>query len=259
MNHMTDFLRRSGAALAFLMAAALPATVQAQTTDSPEEVPRWAGRGFAHVSVGVQPTGRTHVAAGSFDLYDQPATFEASVGTGAAAAVDLTGGIRLWENFAGMMSYTFYSDSAGAVVDARIPHPLFADMYATGSAEVGGLRHREQSVHLAVAYVLPLPALWDSRLMVFAGPSIIALSKGVVQDVTVQPGTQDVTGATTRNVSATTLGGHFGFDVQYPVTDRFGAGFLLRWSGGTADVPQVEGGKVKVGGLQVGVGIRYAF
>lgn len=257
MNDMMRVLRRFGGVVAVLAMTAMPAMAQGQ--DDPERLPSWEGRGFAHVSIGVQPTGRTHVSAGSFDLYDEPATFDASVGTGSAAMVDLTGGIRIWENFAGVMSYTHYSDSAGAVVNARIPHPLFANAYASGSVEVGGLRHREQSVHLAAAYVLPLPALFDTRLMVFAGPSIIALSKGVVRDIVVQDGTQVVAGANTQNVSATTLGGHFGFDIQYPVTEEFGAGFLLRWSGGRADVPQVEGGEVKVGGLQVGVGIRYAF
>lgn len=257
-NSMTVLLRSCGF-LAVLALTAPPLAAQTPAESDDRQVPLWTGRAFAHVSVGAQPTGRTYVSAGSFDLYDEPATFDASVSTGSAAFVDLTGGIGLWENFAGVMSYTFYSDSAGAVVNGNIPHPLFANTYASGSVNVSGLRHREQSVHLAVAYVLPRPDLWDVQVMLFAGPSIVSLNKGVVRDITVQNGTQTVERANTESVSSTTLGAHFGFDVKYPITDAIGAGFLLRWVQGTADVPQVQGGKVKIGGLQFGAGVRYEF
>jgi hypothetical protein len=259
-NSMTALLRSCGL-FAVVALTALPVAAQTPTDSSADDhrVPLWTGRAFAHVSVGAQPTGRTYVSAGSFDLYDEPATFDASVSTGSAAMIDLTGGIGLWENFAGVMSYTYYSDKAGAEVNSNIPHPLFANTYASGTVSVSDLRHREQSVHLAVAYILPRPDLWNVQVMLFAGPSIISLNKSVIRDITVQDGTQTVQRANTQDVSATTLGAHFGFDVKYPITDRIGAGFLLRWAQGTADVPQVQGGKVKVGGLQFGAGLRYEF
>lgn len=251
MKNVTRIWQRCGAAMVVVAFGVVP--VGAQSLED------WEDRGFANISIGSQPTGRTHLAKGEFDLYDEAGSYEASLGTGAAPIVDLMGGVRVWRNVAAAIGYSFYSDSVSPQVTARIPDPLFVDAFAQDSVNVGGLRHREQTVHLSAAYMLTIQGIEPVQLMFFAGPSIFALSKGVVSGVSVEPGTQNLAGATTQNVSGTGLGGHFGIDARYPLTERFGAGLLLRWASGSVDVPQVEGGDVSVGGLSVGVGLRYSF
>jgi hypothetical protein len=231
--------------------AALP--VQAQV------VQPWEDRGYVNVSGGVQPTGRTHVATGDFDLYDETGTFDATLKTGSAAIVDISTGVRIWDNALVGVSYTRYSDKVGTLVNAQVPNPLLVNAFAAASADVGGLDHREQAVHMSVGYMVPVVGLSSLRLMFHAGPTIFSLDKDVISGVTVPAGTQTVDGAVTQNVSGTALGAHFGADVQYMVTSRFGAGLLLRWASGKVDVPQVDGGKVSVGGLTVAAGLRYSF
>jgi hypothetical protein len=251
MNNWTGIWQQCGGAIVLMALAALPVDAQV--------IQPWEDRGFVNVSGGVQPTGRTHVAAGEFDLYDETGSFDATLKTASAGIFDIQAGVRVWDNALVAVSYTRYSDKVGALVNARVPDPLLVDAFADASTNVGGLHHREQSVHMSVGYMVPIVGLPGLRLMFHAGPTVFSLDKDVVTGVTVPAETQTVDGAVTQNVSGTALGAHFGADVQYMVTDRFGGGVLLRWASGKVDVPQIDGGKVSVGGLTVGVGLRYSF
>lgn len=251
MKYGTGFWLQCGGMMVVVTMAARPVEAQA--------IRPWDDRGFVNVSVGAQPTGRTHVAAGEFDLYDESGTFDASLQTGASSIFDIQTGVRVWNNALVALAYTRYSDSVGALVHARVPDPLFVDTFAEATADVGGLRHREQAVHMSVGYMVLVPGLDGMRLLFHAGPTAFSLNKDVVSGVTVVPGTQVVDGVTVENVSSSALGAHFGADAQYMINSRLGAGLLIRWAAGSVDMPQIEGGKVKVGGLTVGVGVRYVF
>lgn len=251
MTNWQGIGRRCGGAVVLMALTALPAEAQIMGV--------WEDRGFVNVSGGVQPTGRTHVATGEFDIYDETGTFEASLKTKSAGIFDIHTGVRVFDNALVSVAYTRYSDTIGAFVNARVPHPLFVDSFADATAEVGSLKHSENVVHMSVGYMVPVPGLSKLRLLFHAGPTVFSLDKDVVLNVTVEPGTQNIAGTTKQNVSGTTLGGHFGADVQYTITRQFGAGLLLRWAAGTVDVPQIQGGQVKVGGLTIGAGLRYSF
>lgn len=251
MNKWTGIWQQCGGAIVLVALAALPAEAQLAQP--------WEDRGFVNVSGGVQPTGRTHVATSEFELYDETGSLDATLKTGSAAIFDISAGVRIWRNALAGVSYTRYADRVGTVVDAHVPHPLLVDVFAATSTNVGGLDHREQAVHMSLGYMVPVVGISNLRLMFHAGPTVFSLAKDVITDVTVPRGTQTVDGATTQRVSSTGLGGHFGADMQYTMSRRFGAGLLLRWASGTVDAPQIEGGEVSVGGLTVAAGLRYSF
>ena len=251
MINVKGIWTQCGGAVALVAFAALPAQAQ--------EMGLWEDRGFVNVSGGVQPTGRTHVATGEFDLYDETGSFNASLKTRSAGIFDLHTGVRVFDNALVSVAYTRYADTLGAFVNARVPNPLFVDAFADATSEVGSLKHTEHAVHMSAGYMLLVPGLSDLRLLFHAGPTVFSLDKDVVIGVSVTPGTQQVDDVRRQNISGTALGAHFGADVQYIITRQFGAGLLLRWAAGTVDVPQVDGGKVKVGGLTIGGGLRYSF
>lgn len=251
MNNWKGLWQQCGGAIVLMALAALPAEAQIGGI--------WEDRGFVNVSGGVQPTGRTHVATGQFDLYDEAGTFDASLKTKSAGIFDIHTGVRVFDNALVSVAYTRYADTLGAFVNARVPHPLFVDNFADATSEVGSLKHTEHAVHMSAGYMVLVPGLSKLRLLFHAGPTVFSLDKDVVTGVSVTAGTQTVDGVKTQAVSGTALGAHFGADVQYTITRNFGAGLLLRWAGGSVDIPQIDGGKVKVGGLSVAGGLRYSF
>ncbi|HZB25950.1 MAG TPA: hypothetical protein VE379_07450, partial [Vicinamibacterales bacterium] len=56
----------------------------------------------------------------------------------------------------------------------------------------------------------------------------------------------------------TTVGVHFGVDATYLVTPRIGAGVLVRYSVGSADLEGATD-SLTVGGFQIGGGVRLRF
>ena len=54
------------------------------------------------------------------------------------------------------------------------------------------------------------------------------------------------------------MGVHFGVDLTYMVTPRFGVGGIARYSWGSADLAGAED-SVTVGGFQIGAGLRVRF
>jgi hypothetical protein len=54
------------------------------------------------------------------------------------------------------------------------------------------------------------------------------------------------------------MGIHFGVDITYLVTPRYGVGVLARYTWGSADITGADE-SVTVGGLQIGGGLRIRF
>lgn len=252
MRNSTRVLQSLGVAVALLSVSSVAAAQSRQN---------WTDWGFASFSLGVQPASRTHTVSGSFDLYDEQATFDASLGTGSSSLVDLMGGARVWRNVGVALGYSRYSDTVSTIVNARIPDPLFFDAHHGAAVAVDDLAHREGTVHLSAVYVMPLvfPRIDMVEVMVYAGPSFFSLSKDVVQGYSVAPGTSDIDVVDVAKVSGNGTGIHFGVDVRYPVTKNIGAGLFLRRAAGSVDIPEVDGGSVDVGGASFGVGVRVRF
>ena len=237
------------------MAGATPARAQA--------VQPWTDRAFVNVNVGAQTKARRYEVTGSFPLYQETATYETSLTTGDGPVIDVAGGYRIFRNLAVGLGVTRYSDSHDATVSGVVPDPLFFDTPRASSLALNGLDHAETAVHLSAAYVVPVQALDGLDVVVFGGPTFFSLDKDVLGAVSVAPGGAELSDAAITSVSGSGTGAHVGLDVTYIALRRaglgVGIGLFVRQSTATVDVPEVDGGEVKVGGLNYGVGARIRF
>ena len=128
------------------------------------------------------------------------------------------------------------------------------------SSSQSGLKHSENTVHLAAIWMIPFANKID--LGVFAGPSIFAVSQEAVTSLTVsEPG--PTISAPVVKLSKTTVGANFGVDVQYMLDKKWGigkwgVGGIARYSVGSAGLPGLNK-KLTVGGFQIGGGARMRF
>lgn len=222
----------------------------------------WTDRGFVNVNGGFQTQARTATAEGSQPLYDEDATFEASIGVGNAPLIDVAGGWRLWRNLAVGIGVSRYSDTSGTTLVASIPDPLFFDTPHQASVPVSGLRHTEVATHVSAIWVMPFTDTID--VAISFGPSVYAVSKDVVTGISVAPGTTSLTDVSTGTVSETGVGGHVALDVHYILLEDLGpfrtvgAGLFLRYGTASIDVDGIDG-SLDVGGLNYGLGVRLRF
>jgi len=258
---LRQICRYSGLCLLLFAAAASPASAQGLLGRP------WEERGFFNVNFASQASERRSVVTNGIPIYDQTATFSATVDVSSASTVDVMGGWRVWRNMAVSLGYSRYSDSTDALVSASIPDPLFFDSPHPASALLGGQKHRENAVHLSALWMRPVTGKID--VAVFAGPSFISVSKDLVSGLSVAPGTSEVASVSTSRISETGVGGHIGFDIRYTIREdlnvfgffgirKLGAGIFVRYSAASVDA-NVQGGTVDVGGLNYGIGLRVGF
>jgi len=217
----------------------------------------WHDKGFANVNFGSQTIARRHTNEGSLPLYEEVATWDSSFGVGNNTLIDVSGGVRLWRNFGVGVGFSSYKDTASASVNASIPDTLIFDSPHASSATVDGLEHKERAVHLSAVFVLPIIDKLD--VTVSAGPSFYTLKKDVVSNITVANGATSIGSVQTSNLSENTTGGHVGFDVRYRIYKWIGAGVFARYSTASINTDAVSEGKIEVGGLNYGGGLRIVF
>jgi hypothetical protein len=215
--------------------------------------PAFGTQRFVSVNVGAQPA-RTNLNTGAtFPIHDETGSFSARHGVKNGPFVEASAGVNVWRQLSVGVGYSAFSSNSNASVTATIPDPLFYDHPGT-STQVALLARRERGVHLMVGWLMPVTDKIDVTLSV--GPSFILVRQQIVSSVTVPVGTQTFS----TNVSAetgTVKGVNVGFDGTYMFSPTFGAGLLIRYAGGTVDLPSVEG--VKAGGFQAGIGARLRF
>jgi hypothetical protein len=221
----------------------------------------WTETGFIAVSGGGQTDARSVRTSGATPIFGESATWDSTVGVGAAGLFDITGGYRVWNNVAVALGYSRYSDTTSTVVNASIPDPLIFDMPRPASTTVSGLAHAENALHLSAAYVMPLTDRLATTVM--AGPTFFFVRKDIIGDITLAG--EDLAGATTERLEETAVGGHITVDVRYRLLDdlgpirHVGVGLFLRYSGASIDAPSVGGGGIDVGGFNYGAGVRIGF
>jgi hypothetical protein len=206
------------------------------------------------MEVGAQPQQRTVASSASFPLYDETATVTTSQEVHNGAVFGVGAGYRVRPSVGvGALVTVFNARKGEAAVIAAVPDISFTDRFSTVTTSVAGLRHREVGIHLQ--------AIWFGRVgdrfpvTLSAGPSIVSVKHDIaVANVTT--GTQTVaTGKTSEKETA--VGVNAGGTFEYPFTPTVSAELFVRYAGGTVDLPSAA--DVKVGGLQIGAGLRYAF
>jgi hypothetical protein len=90
------------------------------------------------------------------------------------------------------------------------------------------------------------------------GPSIFQVSQDIPTAITVTEPSATLASTSVTKVDKTTVGIHFGVDVNYMITPRWGAGVLARYAWGSADLEGATD-SLTVGGFQIGGGLRVRF
>ncbi len=235
-----------------LLCIALCATVaspaQAQMT--------WTDKGFVNLNLGAQSGSDTIATTSSFPLYDETATVATSQKVSGGGFFDLSGGYKVWSNLAVAVGYSKTSNKDGATIAASIPDPVFYDRPRTVAAAAADLQHSESVVHLMGVWMVPVTDKIDVGISF--GPSIFNVKQELPTTLTIAEPGPTVTGVAISEAKETGVGFNFGVDVSYMVTKRFGAGLLARYTGGSVDLAGATD-SLKVGGFQIGVGLRARF
>ena len=213
---------------------------------------------FASVNIGGQLASRTFTSSITQTVHFETASLVSSQAVGRGAVIDFGGGYRVWGDvFAGVVVSRF-GNSADASYSASIPHPVFFNNPRTTTGAVNDLKRSEVAVSPHVVWAMPLTDKID--VAVAAGVAIIHLSQDLVGSFSVPLNTQDLTPITTTE-SGTAAGAYVAADFIYnlPTTwyGIYGVGGYLRYAGATVELPSVT--DAKVGGFQIGVGIRLRF
>lgn len=179
-----------------------------------------------------------------------------ALGFSAGAAVRLLP--RLWVG----AQYAMAEMKPSASITAVIPHPILFNASRTVEGSVDDVAHKEQNVHVALMYALPVQAV-DVKVM--GGPTFFSVKQDFVSGVAISEtypfDTATFTSATTKQLSERAVGFNAGVDISRLISSNVGIGALIRYS--RADVkfddPDIGQQTVKAGGLEVAGGLRLRF
>ncbi|HKY22644.1 MAG TPA: hypothetical protein VJM31_15635 [Vicinamibacterales bacterium] len=238
------------AALAALLCVVVSSTAAAQTQDPTTF--------FLDINAGGQTQSRSFETTTSFPLHGETAVINTAQGVSGGGIFDLSVGYRFMRNFAVGLGVTTFSDTGDASVAASIPSPAAFNRPASVSTSMSDLKHREVATHLMLVYTRLVPAMvvpGNLEVALNVGPSFFNVSQDLVT-AAVPTGTQNLNLSTHRE-RATAVGANIGVNVNYLLRPNYGAGVFLRYAGASADFDTA--GKLKVGGLQLGIGLRLRY
>ena len=225
----------------------------------------WEGRGFINVNFGLQ-VGSDSTASSSTtsEVYGETATFTTAQSFDSQVPFfDIGGGIRVAGNFGIGFSYTRASANGSVTVDASIPSPIYYDKPRAVNAQVDDLDHIEDGYHFQLVWMLPVTDRFD---VVFSGgPSVFNLKQGVLTEYSYSEVGSPWTTVNLTASQTTATGSQLGFNVGADLTFRFannvGVGAMMRYTAATVSVEPPGGTAldVKVGGFQIGGGLRLRF
>ena len=225
----------------------------------------WEGRGFLNVNFGLQVVAEdVATTSTTFSLYDETGKLTTAQTIDSQAPFwDIGGGFRIAGNFGVGFTYSRLSATGAAEVDAQVPSPVYYDQPRTVTATVDDLEHVEDGYHFQAVWMLPVT---DKFAIVFSGgPSVFNLKQGIVTSPQITEGAPPYSTVNMTVSQATTTGSQVGFNIGADLTYRFannvGIGALVRYAAATVSL-EPEGGEpsdVKVGGFQIGGGLRIRF
>jgi hypothetical protein len=198
-----------------------------------------------------------------WEEHRETATATVDYGVGASRLFGGGLGIRLWRQVGAGVAVSAASRTGTAAVDARIPHPFFFDQAREIGGDAPSLTRSETGVHVQVLYVVPSNG--RRRIVLAAGPSRFRLEQDVVTTVrfTEQFPFDEAAfqRADTLARRASAVGFNVGADVAYMFTRTLGLAGTARFARATVALVRPGGGRTRVvaGGLQGGMGLRFAF
>ena len=251
-----------GVLVAMLLALASPAAAQPPAQPPDEEPQGWLGdslpplwdRIFINVNAAGQLQLLSFGSSGRFDSFDEVGGMATAQNVGRGVLFDVTGGYLLNPHLGiGVGAWTAIAKSAVAG-SATMPDPLVYGQYLTSNLGADDLR--QTIIGVSLQAVLSQSLGQHLAVSAFIGPTFI----DVRQDVgSMSVGANNLTPALTieRQSARTAKAGSAGIDIAWMMNEQVGIGILARYVKGEVDLPAVPG--MKVGGTQVGAGIRYRF
>lgn len=248
-------LKRTGIALAI---GALVGTgaVDAYAQGAP------ADRIFLNVNGGLQMVSKEFESVSEFTIYDEAARLTGGQKIGSRPIFDASAIYRLRGSLGVGVGLSLYRDEGNLTVTGQIPHPLFTNQYRVASATADGVRHRSLATNLMAVWLVPFTTKVDFAFS--AGPSIVFVSQDLLSGVNLAPergpsfATPTIEAVTVSEQRKTALGFNVGADASYMLTERYGAGFSVRYVRASVELPGLTE-SLTVGGLQMLGGLRLRF
>ena len=238
-----------------MIAATGVALCLCSVTDAQAQM-QWTDKGFVNFSFGAQAPSRSLTAETNPIIYDEPASFIGTQDVGGGAFFDIAGGYKVWRNLAVGVGLTHVGSKADLNVDASIPDPIAFDSPRHVSTVLPDAKHSQTGINLTGSWMMPVTDKVDIGYQF--GPTIFLVSQDLpgIPEIS-EPG-PTITNLPRETVDKTTFGLHFGIDVTYLITPRWGAGVLARYTWGSADLTGTDE-SVTLGGFQIGGGVRVRF
>lgn len=245
--------------MSILKAAMLTLAIFALAAPAAEAQMTWTDQGFVNASLGVQGGSRSLATSTAFDIYEETGSLSTTQEVGGGGFFDVSGGYKVWRNLAVGIGFSRAGSEADVTVSALVPDPLQFDRLRPATASATGAQYSELAVNLSGTWMMPVTDKVDVGFSF--GPTIFLISQDLPGAL--DPGDITEPGPTIRqvrltSVDNTSIGIHLGVDATYLVTPRIGAGVLVRYSVGSADLAGAAD-SLTVGGFQLGGGVRVRF
>ncbi len=260
------FLRSWFISLGVLLAllASVPAQAQgAQKTQSTGVGWFDAERFNVHVNFGGQAGSDDFTQRFTPVIYLETATIDVAQSFGSGPLFDIGGSYMVQGDFWVGVSYSHTSGDGDAAIVGQIPDPLVSDAFRSASATASSLDHSENAVHLSLLYRFAVSPKLD--VTVGIGPTFFSVNQELpvvtTADVSESASGPIITPRASKG-SDSAVGVNLSADATYMVTDRIGAGVLLRFARSTAEISVEEAPEsvdVQAGGFQIAGGLRVRF
>jgi hypothetical protein len=251
---------------AVVLGLAMAASAEAQSTFE---------RGWIDVNFGVAVAAEDAFSMrATGELFDEPADFGADYGLPRGASFDFGGGFMITPVFGIGVSFSGTAHEDVAILDARIPHPIFANAYASDEAETDTMLQRiEGGVNLQAMIVAAQTDRF--RFRIFGGPTYFRVEQDAVTDIRYDQAflflqrvnAIEITEFDHERIEGTGWGLHAGADASVFFNRIIGVGGFAKFSRGSVDLENTlatavgldDEVSVKAGGFQVGGGLRLKF
>jgi hypothetical protein len=246
------------------MAVAMP--VAAQTTRE---------RGWVDVNFGYATPAESTLTTTWTSIPDsggESTTAEVTYHSPSGAMFDFGGGVMFSAMLGAGVSFVGTSTEDNADLYVNVPHPLYYNAYASDTSETEDKLERQERA-FNISFMFKLPITNDKvRVRLFGGPTYYKLKGDAVTDIQYNQVFAIYTPANavaidaydSKEVEASGWGYHVGGDIAFMFSKYAGVGGFARYLGGTVTVDDEEvladePVDVKVGGFQVGGGLRLRF
>jgi len=241
------------AALTASLCLAGSSTAAAQTQDSTKI--------FVDINGGGQTQSRSFETSTSFPLYGETAVINTAQSVDGGGLFDISAGYRFRDGFGHRflsslgvsIGVSTFTDKGTGSVAASIPSPNAFNRPASVTGSMDDLKHKENGTHLTLVYFRPV--MRNVEVALSAGPSFFNVTQDFITGA-IPTGTQTLSLGAHRE-RAKAVGGNVGVNINYLLRPNYGAGVFLRYAGATADFDTA--GELKVGGLQLGIGLRLRY